>query len=102
MKKFFATAAALSVMTSSVMAGSLSTEGDTIRITQNGVDYICNAQTEIIDGVLSRRCVRAGDDGGVLFAGGLGSGAAIGLGVLGLVVLAAALDDDDDATTGTN
>ena len=103
MKKFFATAAAISVMASSAMAGSLTlADGDTIQVTRNGITYICKNEIEIIDGVPSRRCVRADDDGGALFAGGLGSGAAIGLGVLGLIVLAAAIDDDDDATTGTD
>ena len=103
MKKFFATAAAISMMASSAMAGSLTlADGDTIQVTRDGVTYICKNEIEIIDGVPSRRCVRADDDGGALFAGGLGAAGGIVLGLLGLIVLAAAIDDDDGDTIATN
>ena len=97
MIKFFAPAAALAVMATTAFANP----SYTLEVNRGGVSYSCSPNVEVIDGVPSRRCVRAGGGGGNIFEGGLASGAGIGLGVLGLVVLASAIDDDDDTTNGT-
>lgn len=101
MKKIMS-AAALVAMTAST---AFANESYTLAVSSGGVDYLCKSETEIIDGVLSRRCVRADSDGGSLFAtGGLSTSTAVAGGILTVFVLAAAFDNDDDTppTNGSN
>lgn len=101
MKKIMSFAAALSVAATASFANA----NYPVEVTRDGVLYNCEANTIVVDGVTSRKCITAGgssEAGGGLFAAGLGTAGAIGLGVLGLIVVGVAIDDDDDTTNGTN
>lgn len=99
MKKILSVAA-LVAMTA---APAFANENYTLAVSQGGVNYNCSPTTETINGVLSRRCVRAdavsGAQSNGLFEGGLSTTAAIAAGILTLVVIAAAVDGDDDTPT---
>lgn len=98
MKKILSIAAALSVAATAAFANA----DYSLRIVSNGVTYQCLPQTEIVRGQEAYRCIRPGAGGGDLFSGGIGTAGGIGLGLLGIIVLATALEDDDDTTNGTN
>lgn len=100
MKRILAATAIMSVTATAAFANP----NYPLEVIKDGTIYNCEAQVNIVDGVKSRSCLRVGgvnEAGGGLFTGGLG---AIGI-VAGLAAVIAisviALDDDDDATIGT-
>lgn len=82
-----------------ILWATTATANDTysLEVTSDGVLYNCQPDIEIIDGVRSRRCIRADRP----FDGGLGGAGAAALGLVALAVVVSAGDDDDEPTTGT-
>ncbi len=103
MKKVLSIAAALSVAATASFANA----NFPVEVSKDGVLYNCSADVTVVDGATTRQCITAGgssEAGGGLFAlAGLGGAAGLALGVLGVVVIATAIDNnDDDSTVGTN
>ncbi|UWR24006.1 hypothetical protein [Sulfitobacter sp. S190] len=113
--KFTAAACAMLITTSAAMAQDARPEQSAVlgasddavyalRIEgSNGVIYNCKNDTTVIDGTVSRECIREGQApaaGGDVFASGEGIAAPLAAG-LGVIVLAVALDDGSSSTTTT-
>ncbi len=101
MKKFFATAAALSLTASA----SFANPNYPVEIVKDGIIYNCEASVQIVDGANTRNCINVGgtsEAGGGLFAGGLaGTGVVAGLAAI-IFVTIVATNDDDDTSISTN
>ncbi|MFK7835679.1 MAG: hypothetical protein AB8B60_05615 [Sulfitobacter sp.] len=102
MKKVLSLAAAISVAATAAFANA----NYPVQVVQNGITYSCSAEIVTRNGQPTRKCLRpktgATSGGGNVFAGGLSTTGLVGLGILTLVVISAAIDDDDDSTNGTN
>ncbi|MEP5731824.1 MAG: hypothetical protein ABJL67_20890 [Sulfitobacter sp.] len=107
MKKVLSVAAALSVAATASFANA----NYPVTVVQNGVSYQCAPDIITRDGVQVRKCLNpsasaasaSGAAEGGLFTAGLSTPALVGLGILFVAIVGAALDDDDDnSTNGTN
>ena len=111
MKSILSLTAATMLFATSAFAVTIATETQSVGgatgladyslevIGANGLTYACRPDIVTIDGVTARQCVRPEAAGGDLFEGGLT--ASVGGAILGVVLLAALISNDDATATTT-